>query len=287
MRGLLIILVSLPLVSALTGWQVFWDFSNGVQSPDGSYSWADHISGHVLKQHNSSSPVTRADDGVFGNYSAEFAVGQRLVTLREKVPELANISGPAQQVTVVAWVKLLHPLKGGAFVGGVWEEDTSCRQYALFMDGTGGCPTKDGIVAHISGEGGPSPGQKYCKSRACGGTSLPLGDWHCIANVYNGTAIVALLNGTLDTISTPANNPFKYPNPPSFPTGGIYTPPAGLGANLALGANFVHPGGGTGPKVMSNKFSGRIGGFAIANRAMAGEEVRSFCKEGWNRPDSD
>jgi hypothetical protein len=39
--------------------------------------------------------------------------------------------------------------RGGAFVGGVWEEDQSWRQYAIFMDGTGGCPAKNRLVAHM------------------------------------------------------------------------------------------------------------------------------------------
>ena len=33
---------------------------------------------------------------------------------------------------------------GGGYVGGVWDESQSMRQYAIFMDGTGGCPAKDG-----------------------------------------------------------------------------------------------------------------------------------------------
>ena len=87
------------------------------------------------------------------------------------------------------------------------------------------------------------PGEQYCRSRACGSTSLQSEQWHCVANVYNGTHIVALVNGTVDaTQSTDHDNPFAYPDPPTFPTGGIYTPPAGSGADLALGANIIHIG---------------------------------------------
>jgi hypothetical protein len=46
---------------------------------------------------------------------------RRLEAPRRDVPGLANISGANATVTVVAWLKLLHPLSGGAYVGGVWE----------------------------------------------------------------------------------------------------------------------------------------------------------------------
>ena len=137
-----------------------------------------------------------------------------------------------------------HPRRpaGGAYVGGVWEEDRSWRQYAIFLDGTGGCRAKNGLVAHISAEGGPSPGQQYCRSRACGATTLEPGVWHCLANSYDGAAIRAYVNGTLDTNATSVgpnpqagsdpDNPFLYPNPPRFPNGGIFTPPTGGGAEV-------------------------------------------------------
>ena len=34
---------------------------------------------------------------------------------------------------------------------GVWDESDAWRQYALFLDGTAGCPARNGTVAHISG----------------------------------------------------------------------------------------------------------------------------------------
>ena len=242
--------LSAPLPASVVA---FWDMQRTLEESAGVYSWVDAVHGYVLKQHNASNPVRlEQGDGVYGPRCAAFARGQRLVALRDTVPELARISGASATVSVVAWVKLEAPLARGAFVGGVWEEDNAARQYALFLDGTGGCPAKDGIVAHISAEGGPSPGQRFCRSRACGATALPLRAWHCIANVYNGSDIMAFLNGTLDAAgsdgggsgggggsgssssSGASDNPFAYPDAPAFPNGGIFTPPAGSGANLAL-----------------------------------------------------
>ena len=184
-------------------------------------------------------------------------------------------------MTVVAWVQLStgqNVQRGGAFVGGVWEEDQSWRQYAIFMDGTGGCPAKDGLVAHISPEGGPSPGQKYCESRACGSTSLGAGVWHCIANSYDGKDVLAIVNGTVDTSKlVPSNNPFALPNPPKYPNGGIFRPPAGGGANFSMGAKFIHHGGGKGAGVLGNKFTGIVGAFSVYDVALQPSQVGAVC----------
>jgi hypothetical protein len=287
----------------------FWDFQNATEVQPGVFEWPDRLLGGraVLQPHNVSFPPTHiTDDGVFGPVSVEFQRGQRLAAERSTVPEVTYISGTDATVTVIAWIKLHQPLSGGSYVGGVWEEYDAARQFALFLDGTGGCPENDGVVAHISAEGGPSPGQQYCRSRACGATTLQPNAWHCIANVYNGSAILAYVNGTLDVGSNISgagasaaaagdggssvrrgrgggdgtnypNNPFLYPNPPAFPNGGIYTPPYGTGAPLALGANFIHPGGGTGNATMGNHFEGRVGGFAVANEALSAEEVAAVC----------
>lgn len=252
--------------------------------------------GAELRQGNDSQPVgiVYVNDivpgsGPFGR-AAAFGFdghGQRLWAPRAAVPRLAAISGPAATVTVMAWVRLLPPprsMRGGGLVGGVWEEDRSWRQYAIFMDGTGGCKARNGLVAHISGEGGPSPGQKYCESRACGATALAPGGWHCLANVYDGKKIQAFVNGTLDTSPDSGKpgleNPFQYPDPPRYPTGGIFTPPPGGGANFSLGANYIHQGGGVGPGFLSNKFVGLLGAYTVFDRALEAAELRELCEGG-------
>ena len=210
----------------------------------------------------------------FGNH------GHRLYAPRESVPALAAISGQSAAVSILTWVRILpeHPLRGGAYVGGVWEEDRSWRQYAIFMDHTGGCTAKNGLVAHISAEGGPSPGQRYCESRACGATELQPGAWHCLANTYDGKSIKAYVNGTLDAKQGDSNNPFLYPNTPKFPKGGIFTPPAGVGANFSMGANFIHDGGGIGSGHLGNEFVGLVGGFAVYNQSLEPGEIAALCQ---------
>ena len=156
----------------------------------------------------------------------------------------------------------------------------SFRRYAIFMDHTGSCAATNGLVAHISAEGGPSPGQQYCESRACGTTELQPNVWHCLANSYDGKEILAYVNGTVDTASaTDPNNPFMYPNPPKFPNGGIFTPPKGGGANFSMGANFIHNGGGIGPGRLGNKFVGLLGAYSVYNDALSAAEIATACSQ--------
>ena len=255
-----------------------WDFS-------GERPFVDTVHGYELRQADASTPVGIAPSagGGFGRAAAFGfgAHGHRLYAPRESVPALAAISGHSAEVSVIAWVQLLseHPLHGGAYVGGVWEEDRSWRQYAIFMDHTGSCAANNGLVAHISAEGGPSPGQRYCESRACGATALHPGAWHCLANTYDGRSIKAYVNGTLDTKqSHDPNNPFPYPSPPKFPYGGIFRPPAGAGANFSMGANFIHDGGGTGSGHLGNEFVGLIGAFAVYNQSLEPGEISALCQ---------
>eukprot|EP00040_Diaphanoeca_grandis_P039957 m.260737 g.260737 ORF g.260737 m.260737 type:complete len:300 (+) comp40529_c0_seq1:93-992(+) len=256
---------------------VFWNFS-------ATNPLVDKVSGYVLEQLNASEPVgiVATNDSTWPN-AAAFGFGghgQQLKANRSTVPRLASISGPKQSVTVIAWIKP-NLLSGGAMVCGVWDESNSWRQYAIFMDHTGGCIAPNGLVAHISAEGGPSPNQQYCESRACGITTLSSDTWHCVSNTYDAQQISAYVNGTLDsnrTSPTPdPNNPFLYPNPPKFPNGGIFTPPKGQGAAFTVGSNVVHVGGGSGPGHIANKYKGLIGGLVVYDTALSQSDVATVC----------
>jgi hypothetical protein len=150
----------------------FWDFSSKasplVDTING-YQLLQHDAAHLVEMVPTVAPFARA--AAFG-YATERepypgADGHRLYVGRGAVPKLAAIEGPQAQVSVVAWVRVgpgtkeQHGMVGGGYVGGIWQESQSWRQWAIFMDHTGGCKAKNGLVAHISPEGGPSPGQKY------------------------------------------------------------------------------------------------------------------------------
>ena len=254
-----------------------WDF--GYFNRPTANALHGEVNGYVLRPNNASHAV--AFTAVGGHRGVAFDGRQRLVAKRKTVPLLGGITGKDAEVTMIAWVRFETNLQHGAFIGGVWEESNSWRQYALFMDHTAKCPANNGIVAHISAEGGPSPGQRYCESAACGATALAPHAWHCIASTYDGVAVRAWVNGTLDNRSGPQGldprNPFLYPNPPTFPNGGIFEPPHGGGADFALGYNLIHSGGGVGPAEIGNAFVGVIGGIAIHNVSLGGEEILAIC----------
>lgn len=80
--------------------------------------------------------------------------------------------------------------------------------------------------------------------------------------MYDGKEIRAYVNGTLDATHGPgadADNPFAYPNPPSFPNGGIFS---GGHADFAMGANIV---------------SSSVGAPALLRSAAAEPEIAFDC----------
>jgi hypothetical protein len=51
----------------------------------------------------------------------------------------------------------------------------------------------------------------------------------------------------------------------------------GKGADLAVGANHIHPGGGVGPGVLGNIYVGLIGGLAFYATALTEAEIATLC----------
>jgi hypothetical protein len=145
------------------------------------------------------------------------------------------------------------------------------------------CSVTTGVVGHISGDGGPKAdiGHLACESAACGSTTMPTGAWHCAAVTYDAAAIRVYLNGTLDnappqTFNDSLLNPFLYPDPPAFPTGGIFAPRAGQpAADLAFGANYIDHGHGR--KLTPWGFGGVIRSFAVWAEALPPAGVNAAC----------
>lgn len=167
-------------------------------------------------------------------------------------------------------------------VAGVWDEygveggSTGARQYAIFTN-LGKCQSsatnnsyRGGLAAHLSPVGGPTPGQRFCATAACDPRELAPAAWHCLANVYDGAAIFAYVNGTL--VANGASNPYPL-------EGGIFSPqglPGRIGAEFGVGANRVNSTVG-GPPHWSNTWSGLIGGIAVWDSALSIGDVRAFC----------
>ena len=253
-----------------------WDFA----SPNKPL--CDTVGGACLVQHDASDPVAAVagTGAVFGPDRP-----QRISAARSSVPRLTAIAGADATVSIVAWLRPARGYLRGGFVGGLWDEGDAARQFALYMGPMARCKVPAGLVGHISADGGPPAdiGHLACESAACGSTSLAATEsWHCVAVTYDGKAIRAYLNGSLDDethlhFNGSSLNPFLYPDPPVFPRGGIFSPPAGHpAADIAFGANFINHGHG---KVLSSGgFRGTLRSYAVWAEALSAAQISEACQ---------
>ena len=162
-----------------------------------------------------------------------------------------NISGPQAQVTVCAWVKRrpkrFHQCEA---IAGMWNETGKLRQYCLFLNILL-YESGDQVCGHISGTGGPTPGNQWCVDVSIGHTKLGYGSWEFVAFTYDGHYIRSWLNGVLD--ERPGTNPYHYPE-------GIFNG-GEAGADFTVGA--VHRLG-----EMGNDFAGEIASLAVYDQAV-------------------
>lgn len=254
----------------------FWTFQEAEGQPRLSTGSLGTV---ALVDGNTSSPIQQGQGGVFGPHSAYFPGysgnnSQRLCASRAAAPGLTvDIAGPNATVTMIAWTRRpASATTAEGMVAGVWNEYAQARQYAIFTD-LGACSTAPvyagGLAAHISAVGGPTAGQKYCVTRACDPLPLPSNVWHCLANVYNGSHIIAYLNGTLH--DNGRDNPYYYPD-------GIFSPESSgrEGAEFGVGANYVNKTAG-GPPVLSNVMAGYLGGLAVFSQPLQQADVSTVC----------
>lgn len=91
------------------------------------------IDPHRYALRDGAAPVGRADEGIFGSYSAEIGPGRWLTCPPESCPAL-NLHGPSAQVSVVAWIKPRRQDPPWCeFIAGLWDERAMHRQYGLFL----------------------------------------------------------------------------------------------------------------------------------------------------------
>ena len=251
-------------VLALPGLLCFWDF----QEPAGSPRVARGPHAYALRD-ASAAPVRRADEGVFGPHSADFAKGSWLRLPAPDCPAL-NLHGPRAQVTVVAWLKRrrLDP-EWCAAVAGLWNEATHRRQYCLFL-GLGFHDVKPHaqVCGHVSSTGGKSPGHNCCNDAASGATPVPYERWTMAAMTYDGAHIRAYLDGRLDLGG--ARNPYAFAE-------GIHAGGDPAASDFTVGAVAL-PSTSKGPHTdhtlgMGNWFTGLLGGLAVFDRALTDAEL--------------
>jgi hypothetical protein len=255
----------------IPGLVCFWDF----QEPAGALRTARGPHTYALREGDKA--VERVDDAnaPFGRYAARFEVNHWLFIPRRECPAL-GIGGANAKVTVVAWIKReKSDYKGCQAVAGLWNEHGT-RQYCLFLN-LGIWESREQVGAHVSDVGGPTPGYKYCMSAAIGATPVAFDEWHCVAITYDGTEAKAYLNGSLDVREPqgqPGRNPFHFP-------GGLFDGGEN-GADFTVGSvlrpeyvdDNLQPHG----SVTANPFIGLLGGLAVYNRALSGDEIAALAR---------
>lgn len=256
------------IVEAVPDLVSFWTFGEAAGNPrlsrSGQYPLAD----------GNAAQVTRTTGGPFSGYSATFNGTSSFLTLANASLGPLNISGPGAQVTVVAWVNRNDTNAG--FLGGIWQEDNNDprRQYGLFLD----LPTYGGdnqVCGHVSWTGGPSPrvpGSSellpYSRDYSANFSPVTNGRWTTVAFTYDGSAARSYIDGQFEARASYAE--------PGSPTGAGRTyakNPYGFtdglgnnGGNFTVGAVKLTGG-------MSNHYKGDIGGLAVYDRALGGEEM--------------
>lgn len=286
----------------------FWKF----QEPAGAPRVSEGQHAYLLSDADPDHPVgrTAAGGGLFGRFALNLTGGsaeQHLRAERHTAPAITtSIAGPDATVSMVAWVKRPAGVyrrdnqwlnNSYGFLAGVWGDTTAleARQYAIYFD-LGACRAEaghgtvkgtpvyhQGLAAHVSNCGGATPGYQYSMTAACDPRPLQAEDWHCVANVFDGRAINAYVNGTL--VTNPAGGSLgKVPLPPTvnpYPyAGGIYSPEA----HNRTGAEFGVGMGDCG-NCGYNQYTGLLGGLAVFAEPLPQAQVAEVCAwaPGWSR----
>jgi concanavalin A-like lectin/glucanase superfamily protein len=197
-------------------------------------------------------------DGILSDCSVNIAETQYLFIPRNLCPGL-NIHGEGAQVSVLAWVKRQpKSYVQCEAIAGMWNETNRQRQYCLFLN-IRLYDSADQVCGHISGVGGPTPGEKWCIDVSIGNSAVEFNEWSFVAFSYDGKAMRSYFNGDFDT--RPDRNPYAY-------EAGIFDSGAN-GSDFTVGG--VHRSG-----EMGNYFVGQLGGLAVFDRALTADEIKSI-----------
>ena len=266
----------------LPGLVAFWDF----QEPPGTDRLSVGRYAYALEEMNG--PIRRASDGLFGPYSADLDWGQWLRAEREGVPGL-DLHGQGQEVTVVAWVKRESD-RVWQYIAGMWDEGDAAhqgrpsgtgegapgRQYGLFMSGAWQADhatyerarAEHQAMGYVSATGGATPGHPFAFDYATGATRIEKGRWYMLAYTFDGAALRVYVDGRLDANGN--YNPFYYDGP-------IYDGGEdGADFTVALRRVPKWPSYPEGVPENAAGFDGRIGGLAVYDRALTGQEIEGL-----------
>jgi len=253
MKKNLKIIMAHPTVHKIDGLLCHWDLSK--EDPftsNGQFAY-------TLKAGHGDVDLVQEDDSLLK--SALINEGQYLYIPRKDCKGL-NISGKQAQVAILAWVKRApKSYVQCEAIAGMWNETEKKRQYCLFLN-LALFDSADQVCGHISGVGGPTPGNKWCVDASIGKNPVEYKQWCHVAFTYDGKQIVSFLNGNADLRE--GHNPYPYDQ-------GIFD--AGDdGSDFTVGA--VHRLG-----EMGNFFVGQIAELSVFNRALSEEEIHAAFQD--------
>lgn len=233
----------------IPGLVCYWDFEGN----EPLCSKGPHA--YMLVEGNGS--IEFSEDQSIGN-AVDLKEGQYLYMDRNDCPAL-NVYGPDAEVTVLAWVsRQPKSYNQCEAIAGMWNETEKLRQYCLFLN-LRLHDSSDQVCGHISGVGGPTPGQKWCIDAAIGKDAVVYDQWTFAGFTYDSKMIRSYLNGRLD--NRVETNPYPY-------EAGIFDGGPN-GSDFSVGA--VHRLG-----EMGNNFVGQLGFLAVFNRALTDSEIQQI-----------
>jgi len=228
----------------------FWDFDS--QNPlvsKGKYEYT---------LQNGHSPVSIEAEGPVSGNSIRIEEGQYLFIPRSECAGL-NLHGKDAQVTVLAWVKRQpKSYVQCEAIAGMWNETQKKRQYCLFLN-IQLYDSANQVSGHVSGVGGPTPGERWCVDVSIGNTVINYNEWTFAGFTYDGKQARSYVNGSFD--AREGRNPYNYEL-------GLFDG-GDDGSDFTVGA--VHRAG-----EMGNNFVGKIGGIALFNRSLTEDEIRTI-----------
>jgi hypothetical protein len=240
-------------IEDMPGLLSFWDFSG--DKPLEHVARGPHP--YVLRE--AAGPMQRISEGPFGS-AVVVREGQWLRCPRSECPAL-NLHGKDAAVSVVAWVRRRPKSRRICeAIAGLWDELNRKRQYCLFI---GAMNKWDKQVGHVSGVGGPTPGNPFCWTGSVGQTTLPYDRWLCLGFTYDGRHARSYLDGQLD--GPHARNPEPYDE--GLFDGGT----DGSDFTVAAVARSRAPG------PYDNFFVGDLGGLAVFGTALSDAEMATVA----------
>eukprot|EP00040_Diaphanoeca_grandis_P000043 m.14212 g.14212 ORF g.14212 m.14212 type:complete len:360 (+) comp10044_c0_seq1:89-1168(+) len=259
----------------------------------------------TTRRWTSGNPVAKVRDTPpgepFGPLSVSIVENQML-RVRDTPGRLLDIRGDNKTLSLVAWTRLDRKYDNASWhdfghLAGIWAEPIEVRTYVMFLPQASRGRTEfpgTHVDAEISRTGATmQPACRWSDSYALGAAPLSSAVWHMVAMTFDGGAIRAFVNGSLDhrpprklDPGTDCNETWQNPAPISTWTerGRGEWGPGGaprsnnrsdftVGGQVGCANGDVCPGSGLG-----HDFTGLLAALGVWNRALTSAELEAMAQ---------